>query len=548
MKKILISLFLYSFAIVSVASEVPILLSELDNVIKERPLYIEKRKEYLNSLNKMLEEADTDEQRYHVLGKLYVGYSSFNADSSLYVARTIYDVAQRIQNPDYQINALMNMAEISGIAGMFKESLDLMKRVNRELLPDYLLPYYYHIYRTVYGNMADYTVSVTQKEQYNKLVDTYRDSILMVNSPESVIYQIVKADRYNVHGQWAEAINALESYVKKHKMEIHDEAILYYTLSVSYFLSGDKDNQKRCLLLSALADMKSGVREYASLRDLAVLLYQEGDLDRAYSYLKLCMEDATICNARLRIIEALKIFPVINEAYHLEKAKRQHKLQIMFVCICVLSFILLGGIYYMYCQMKRLAVARRQVVEANQKLHTLNQDLCLSNIKLKDLNHSLSENTYLKEIYIGRYLDQCSTYIEKLDAYRKSLAKIAAVGKLEELYHQLKSSQLVDKELKEFYADFDNTFLLLFPTFVDDFNKLLIESEQVHLKPNERLNTELRIFALVRLGITDSVKIAQFLRYSVTTIYNYRTKARNKAACNRDDFEKNVMQIGHIKE
>lgn len=116
----------------------------------------------------------------------------------------------------------------------------------------------------------------------------------------------------------------------------------------------------------------------------------------------------------------------------------------------------------MYCQMKRLAVARRQVVEANQKLHTLNQDLCSSNIKLKDLNHSLSENTYLKEIYIGRYLDQCSTYIEKLDAYRKSLAKIAAVGKLEELYHQLKSSQLVDKELKEFYADFDNTFLLLF--------------------------------------------------------------------------------------
>lgn len=163
MKKILISLFLYSFAIVSVASEVPILLSELDNVIKERPLYIEKRKEYLNSLNKMLEEADTDEQRYHVLGKLYVGYSSFNADSSLYVARTIYDVAQRIQNSDYQINALMNMAEISGIAGMFKESLDLMKRVNRELLPDYLLPYYYHIYRTVYGNMADYTVSVAQK-------------------------------------------------------------------------------------------------------------------------------------------------------------------------------------------------------------------------------------------------------------------------------------------------------------------------------------------------------------------------------------------------
>ena len=546
MKKFLISLFLLFFAIVSMADEMPMLLSELDKAIKERPLYIKKRLEYLERLNKMLDNSETNEQRYHILGELYSGYSSFNADSSLHVARAIYEVAQRIQNEDYQINALMNMAEISGVAGMFKESLDLMKKVNRKRLPDYLRPYYYHVYRTVYGNMADYTVSVAQKGQYNRLTDSYRDSILLVNNQESVTYQIVKADRYNVHGQCKEAIAMLEDYTNRHKMEVHDEAILYYTLSNSYSLIGDKENQKRCLLLSAIADMKSGVREYASLRELAVLLYQEGDLDRAYSYLKLCMEDAAMCNARLRIIETLKIFPVINEAYHLEKARRQHKLQIMFICI--LSFILLGGVYYMYYQMKRLAVARRQVIDANRKLQDLNNDLCLSNAKLKELNHALSENTYLKEIYIGRYLDQCSTYIEKLDEYRKSLAKLAAVGKVEELYHQLKSSRLVDKELKDFYASFDDTFLLLFPTFVDDFNKLLIESEKVHLKPNERLNTELRIFALIRLGITDSVKIAQFLRYSVTTIYNYRTKARNKAACNRDEFEKYVMQIGSLEQ
>lgn len=139
---------------------------------------------------------------------------------------------------------------------------------------------------------------------------------MLVNNQESVTYQIVKADRYNVHGQCKEAIAMLEDYTNKHKMEVHDEAILYYTLSNSYSLIGDKENQKRCLLLSAIADMKSGVREYASLRELAVLLYQEGDLDRAYSYLKLCMEDAAMCNARLRIIETLKIFPVINEAYH----------------------------------------------------------------------------------------------------------------------------------------------------------------------------------------------------------------------------------------
>lgn len=172
MKKFLISLFLLFFAIVSMADEMPMLLSELDKAIKERPLYIKKRLEYLERLNKMLDNSETNEQRYHILGELYSGYSSFNADSSLHVARAIYEVAQRIQNEDYQINALMNMAEISGVAGMFKESLDLMKKVNRERLPDYLRPYYYHVYRTVYGNMADYTVSVAQKGQYNRLTDS----------------------------------------------------------------------------------------------------------------------------------------------------------------------------------------------------------------------------------------------------------------------------------------------------------------------------------------------------------------------------------------
>lgn len=542
----LLTLLLLCCSIVAMANDVPALLSELDNVIKERPLYIKKRMEHLGSLNKLLGEAITDEQRYHILGELYSEYNSFNADSSLYIARSIYDVAQRIQNKEYQTNALMNMAEVSGVAGMFKEALDLMKKVDRNGLPAYLVPYYYHIYRTIYGGMADYAVSSSQKEQYNRLTECYRDSILFVNDSESVTYQVVKADKYNVHGQWKEAIKMLENYVNSHKVDIHELAILNYTLADAYRLAGDKINQKRCLLLSSIADMKSGVREYVSLRKLAVLLYQEGDLDRAYSYLKLCMEDAAICNARLRIIETLDIFPVINQAYQSEKAMRQHKLQIMFVCICILSIILLGGIYYLYRQMKRLAMARRQVVDANHNLQQLNEDLCLSNAKLKELNKALSENTYLKEIYIGRYLDQCSTYIEKLNEYRKSLGKMAAAGKIEELYHQLKSSQLVDKELKDFYASFDDTFLLLFPSFVEEFNSLLTANEQIHLKPNERLNTELRIFALIRLGITDSVKIAQFLRYSVTTIYNYRTKARNKAVCNRDDFEKRVMEIGNI--
>ena len=144
-------------------------------------------------------------------------------------------------------------------------------------------------------------------------------------------------------------------------------------------------------------------------------------------------------------------------------------------------------------------------------------------------------------------MDQCSTYIEKLDAYRRHLGKLAAAGKVQELYKDLKSSKQVEQELKEFYANFDDTFLQLFPTFVEDFNSLLLPDERITPKSGERMSTELRIFALIRLGITDSVKIAQFLRYSVTTIYNYRTRVRNKAAGNRDELETLVARIGRLK-
>ena len=163
------------------------------------------------------------------------------------------------------------------------------------------------------------------------------------------------------------------------------------------------------------------------------------------------------------------------------------------------------------------------------------------------MNHTLSEANYIKEEYIGRYMDQCSTYLDKMDLYRRSLNKIAAAGRVEELYKAIKSSQFLEEEpLKDFYANFDMTFLQLFPNFVEEFNALLVEPMQP--KQGELLNTELRIFALIRLGITDSTKIAQFLRYSVTTIYNYRTRVRNKALGERDEFEAKVMKIGKVEE
>lgn len=523
------------------------LLLKLDQAIKERPIYMEQKELKLVELKRQLHRQIPDEERFAILGTLLDEYRSFNTDSALHMAEEREQIAIRLGNREYIDNARMNKADVLGMTGMYKEVMDLMRNIHIDQLPVDIHPYYYHIYRTVYGLMADYAVTAYEKKLYTELTDKYRDSLLLVNKDNLLIHTLIQSDQYNVRNEYDKAIRLLTDYLALQKDYEHDVAICAYTLSESYRLKGDKEKEKEYLIVSAMADMKTAVREYISLRKLAVLLYQEGDIERAYSYVKICMEDAAACNARLRKLEILEIFPIINDAYQQKTEKQQEQMKWALVSISLLSLFLLLAIFYVYKQMKKVAAARREVIDANKRLKELNDELHLSNAQLKEANHSIAENSYLKEEYIGRYMDQCSVYLEKMDNYRRSLGKIAATGNVEELYKNIKSSKFIEGELKEFYTNFDNTFLQLFPTFVEDFNALLADDEQISLKAGERMNTELRIFALIRLGITDSVKIAQFLRYSVTTIYNYRTKVRNKAAGDRDLLEQEVMTIGKSK-
>lgn len=523
------------------------LLLKLDQAIKERPIYMEQKELKLVELKRLLHRQIPDEERFAILGTLLDEYRSFNTDSALHMAEEREQIAIRLGNREYIDNARMNKADVLGMTGMYKEVMDLMRNIHIDRLPVDIHPYYYHIYRTVYGLMADYAVTAYEKKLYTELTDKYRDSLLLVNKDNLLIHTLIQSDQYNVRNEYDKAIRLLTDYLALQKDYEHDVAICAYTLSESYRLKGDKEKEKEYLIVSAMADMKTAVREYISLRKLAVLLYQEGDIERAYSYVKICMEDAAACNARLRKLEILEIFPIINDAYQQKTEKQQEQMKWALVSISLLSLFLLLAIFYVYKQMKKVAAACREVIDANKRLKELNDELHLSNAQLKEANHSIAENSYLKEEYIGRYMDQCSVYLEKMDNYRRSLGKIAATGNVEELYKTIKSSKFIEGELKEFYTNFDNTFLQLFPTFVEDFNALLADDEQISLKAGERMNTELRIFALIRLGITDSVKIAQFLRYSVTTIYNYRTKVRNQAAGDRDLLEQEVMTIGKSK-
>ena len=522
------------------------LLREIDGIIKNRQTYGAEKEARIADLKKLLVEAASDEQRYGFCGRLFDEYRAYNLDSSFVYAQRKEELAHRLNKLDYLDDSAMNMAEVMGTTGMYKEALELLGKIDKKTLPDYLYGYYYHLYRTIYGLMGDYAVTEKAKKEYYRMTDLYRDSLLQINASDSLGHALVMADKYIVHARYDEAIDMLMEYYSKPSLDDHAQAMITYTISEGYRLKGDKQGQKHYLALSAIADLKSAVKEYVSLRKLASLVYEEGDIDRAYNYLKCSLEDATLCNARLRTLEISQVFPIIDQAYQLKTKRQQQEMKVSLICISLLSVFLLVAIFFVYKQMKKVAAARREVIDTNTLLQELNEELHDSNSQLKEMNHTLSEANYIKEEYIGRYMDQCSTYLDKMDLYRRSLNKIAAAGRVEELYKAIKSSQFLDEELKEFYANFDVTFLQLFPSFVEEFNALLTEPMQP--KPGEQLNTELRIFALIRLGITDSTKIAQFLRYSVTTIYNYRTRVRNKAVGERDEFEAKVMQIGKVEE
>ena len=522
------------------------LLREIDGIIKNRQTYGAEKEARIADLKKLLVEAASDEQRYGFCGRLFDEYRAYNLDSSFVYAQRKEELAHRLNKLDYLDDSAMNMAEVMGTTGMYKEALELLGKIDKKTLPDYLYGYYYHLYRTIYGLMGDYAVTEKAKKEYYRMTDLYRDSLLQINASDSLGHALVMADKCIVHARYDEAIDMLMEYYSKPSLDDHAQAMITYTISEGYRLKGDKQGQKHYLALSAIADLKSAVKEYVSLRKLASLVYEEGDIDRAYNYLKCSLEDATLCNARLRTLEISQVFLIIDQAYQLKTKRQQQEMKVSLICISLLSVFLLVAIFFVYKQMKKVAAARREVIDTNTLLQELNEELHDSNSQLKEMNHTLSEANYIKEEYIGRYMDQCSTYLDKMDLYRRSLNKIAAAGRVEELYKAIKSSQFLDEELKEFYANFDVTFLQLFPSFVEDFNALLTEPMQP--KPGELLNTELRIFALIRLGITDSTKIAQFLRYSVTTIYNYRTRVRNKAVGERDEFEAKVMQIGKVEE
>lgn len=502
-------------------------LKELDQAIENKHnFHIEKDKE-INDIKLRLNGSKNNLERYELCGSLFYLYLHYQADSSLYYINGKMKLLPLLNRPELKNEIMINKAEVMGVMGMYNEALAELKQINPKELTQGPLNYYYRTFRAYYGWVADYTTNHDEKQKYLEKTDLYRDSIIATANPGND-RDIVWAEHFMVAGRPDTSLVILDA-IQKRTPDMRQKAYIYYTLSEVYDAIGDVDKQIYNLALTAIVDIKSATKEYASLQKLAQLMYEKGDVDRAYKYLNCSMEDAVSCNARLRFIEVAQFFPIIDKAYKLKEAKERAVSRALLISVSLLSLFLLAAIFYLYRWMKKLNIMRRDLSQANQQLTAVNQEL--------------EQTGKIKEVYIARYLDRCVIYLDKLELYRRSLAKMAMASRIDDLFKAIKSEQFIRDERKDFYNEFDKSFLELFPHFITLFNNLLMAEGRIYPKSGELLTTELRIFALIRLGVTDSNRIAHFLGYSLATIYNYRSKMRNKAIGDKESFEQDVMNL-----
>lgn len=541
--------FLFSIFTLSLSAQenADSLLRVLDKVVQNSGKYEARKKQTIASVKKQLAVPGlSPEEEYRINSQLSDEYEAYICDSARHYLNRNITIATRLRNADRVNETKLRKARVLAASGLYGEGIGVLQTLDKKALSQTGLADYYQVFGNIYLYHAEYAQDREYMPEYLKKSRAYRDSVLLFTSPETYQYAITKGGWLADCGRAEEAENLLKHFMAKVSSETREYAVTSSILAFIYQCNHSPELRKEYLIKSAIADIKGVVKENNSLRTLAELLFEEGDLERANRYLKKSVADATFYNARLRNVQASKMLPVIDRAYQLEKERQRQKLQSFLWIISVLSVFLLLLVGYIIRQMRKLDKARRDISRVNGELQKLNTELVESNSCQRRMNDSLQEANCIKEEYIGRFLGLCSTYIDKLETYRRMLNRKTASSKREELYETLKSSEFIEDELKEFYRNFDNSFLKIFPDFVAHFNDLLPESEAIVPRQGERLTTELRIFALIRLGITDSAKIAGFLRYSITTIYTYRSKMKNKSL-HRDDFEERVMEIGSFK-
>ena len=533
--------------------------NQLDNLIDNSYQYVDNHENSIERLRVLLSDTKDEKTKYDVSFNLYLEYKSYTNDSAIAYLQQCIRLADRIHRKDMVGKCKSLMAFQCSSSGLYAEALQILKQVStKDLTPDNGLSDYYIAYNHVYQELGYYTRLEDLKRKYVMISSAYRDSVYQVMNRDSEDYLLCEEISLYSRGLYQKAMKVNDQRLAKVKPGSRNYAIVAYYRSRLYGKLGDIQMVKYWLIESAMSDIKYAVMDQASLWELSDILNKEGDIDRSLKYIRFTWECNNKFGTRMRSWQISPLLSIIDSNYQ-KQINRQNQTLIIFITIVsVMSLMLLGLLFFVYRQKKKLSDARNELKLINEKLVVLNSDLLKANDDLDTSNHKLSctnqklalsnqklnESNRVKEEYIGRFLSLCSQYVDKLDDYRKMVNKKMKNKELESLFNISRSTEFKDKELDELYANFDSVFLHLFPNFVNDFNEMLKPEVRIHLKDSDRLSTDIRIFALIRLGIDDSSKIAEFLHYSVNTIYNYRARIKNGVLEDRDNFERRVKYLG----
>ena len=523
---------------------------QIDKAIAEFPRYVALREAKITAARHAFEQS-SGQQKYEESYRLYELYRPFVSDSAIYFLRQCIDIAEQQGNHNNSVRCRSQLAIRCSNIGLYDEALNILDSIRLGSgLDKLVLGTYYEAYNNVYGELSYYTRLDDMRQLYQKKEQYYKQLMFDYLPATSESCFLRREQAAQAEGNLKEAMAINDEWMKTVEPGSHPYALTALYRYIEYKLQRDTTQMLYWLTESVLADIRNAAMDQGSMWELANELMLSGDVDRASRYISYTSDCANRYGSRQRNWQIAPLLTHIANEYKSQSERTTSQLWGTLIVISILALLLLGALFFVHRRNTQLHAARNdlknsndELASANSLLDTQKDELATLNSQLSIVNSQLTESNRVKEEYIGRFMSLCAQYIDKLDNYRKMVNKKMKNKELDELFQISKSTELKEKELEELYENFDTVFLHLFPNFIDDFNALLQPEMQIHPKEENRLTTDIRIFALIRLGFEDSSKIAEFLHYSVNTIYNYRARIKNGALGNREQFENQVKTL-----
>ena len=510
---------------------------KIDEAIAESSHYVTLREARITATRRAFEQT-SGQQKLEESYRLYELYRPFVSDSAIYFLHQCIALAEQQGNQSFSIRCRSQLAICCSNIGLYDEALNILDSIHIDKgIDKMVMGTYYEAYNSVYGELSYYTRLDDMRKLYQEKEKYYKQLMFDYLPATSESCFLRREQEAQAAGDLEGALAINDEWMKTVEPGSHRYAMTTLYRFIDYKMLRDTTQMLYWLTESVLADIRNAVMDQGSMWELANELMLSGDVDRASRYISYTSDCANRYGSRQRNWQIAPLLSHIAKDYKSQSERTTSQLLGALVIISVLALLLLGVLFFVHHRNTQLHAARNDLKTSNDELALANGLLASQKDELSLLNAQLSESNRVKEEYIGRFMSLCAQYIDKLDNYRKMVNKKMKNKELDELFQLSKSTELREKELEELYENFDTVFLHLFPNFVDDFNALLQPEMQIHPREENRLTTDIRIFALIRLGFEDSSKIAEFLHYSVNTIYNYRARIKNGALGNREQFE-----------